>query len=504
MTSSAKQIKTGAILSYVSIAVNIISGILYTPWMINSIGRENFGLFTLANSVITLFVFDFGLSSAVTRFIARYLAEGRQDKANNCLGLVYRLYFVLDIILFLVLLSVFFFIPQIYRELTPEEIEKFKIVYAIAATYSVLSFPFIPVNGVLSAHEKFIQLKLCDVFHKLFIVGSMSVCLILGFGLFALVLVNAVSGILTIVLKLICIYKYSPQKISWHYFDKLEFKNIASYSGWVTVISLAQRCIFSLAPSILGIFSGSTAIAILGIAITLEAYVFTFANAINGMFLPKVARLVTNERGNVLPLMIKIGRIQIFIVGLVVFGFLDLGRDFITLWVGKSFEESYICAALIILPSFFHLPQIIGNEAIYASNKVKKLAIVFIIMAITNLAGAFALAPLCGASGVCLSICVAYFIRTIGMDFIFHKYLQIDVWRFFKDTYLSVLLPLILTIIICILITQYITVSGWMSFLLKAACFGTVYIVILYTLGMKENERELLLAPFRKIIKKVN
>lgn len=48
----------------------------------------------------------------------------------------------------------YFFIPQIYEELTPDEIERFKVVYSIAAVYSVLSFPFIPVNGILTAHEK--------------------------------------------------------------------------------------------------------------------------------------------------------------------------------------------------------------------------------------------------------------------------------------------------------------------------------------------------------------
>ena len=139
--SSSKQLKFGALISYVAIAINIATGLLYTPWMINSIGRENYGLYTLAMSVISLFVFDFGLSSAVTRFIAKYLAEGRQDKANNCLGLVYRLYFIIDIVLFLVLVGVFFFIPQIYKELSPDELEQFKVIYCVAALYSVISFP---------------------------------------------------------------------------------------------------------------------------------------------------------------------------------------------------------------------------------------------------------------------------------------------------------------------------------------------------------------------------
>ena len=97
------QIKTGALLSYIGLGINILIGLLYTPWMIHSIGRDNFGLYTLAMSIITLFVFDFGLSSAVTRFMAKYIAEGRNDKANNCLSLVYKLYIGIDTILLLIL-----------------------------------------------------------------------------------------------------------------------------------------------------------------------------------------------------------------------------------------------------------------------------------------------------------------------------------------------------------------------------------------------------------------
>ena len=62
---SSKQLKMGVLLSYISIGVNILTGLIYTPWVISTIGQENFGLYTLAMSVISIFVFDFGLSSAV-------------------------------------------------------------------------------------------------------------------------------------------------------------------------------------------------------------------------------------------------------------------------------------------------------------------------------------------------------------------------------------------------------------------------------------------------------
>ena len=64
------QLKAGAFISYFSMAFNIIAGLIYTPWMVAKIGQSNYGLFTLANSLIAIFMLDFGLSSAVSRFLA--------------------------------------------------------------------------------------------------------------------------------------------------------------------------------------------------------------------------------------------------------------------------------------------------------------------------------------------------------------------------------------------------------------------------------------------------
>ena len=91
-----KQLKLGAVLSYVSIAINILAGLVFTPWMIDQIGQSDYGMYTLANSLITLFLIDFGLSSATSRYLSKYLAEGRQDLANGFLGMVYKLYLIVD------------------------------------------------------------------------------------------------------------------------------------------------------------------------------------------------------------------------------------------------------------------------------------------------------------------------------------------------------------------------------------------------------------------------
>lgn len=496
------QLKIGAILSYISIAVNILTGLLYMPWMINSIGKENYGLYTLAMSVIGLFVFDFGLSSAITRFISKYLAEGKFNKANECLGLIYRLYFVIDIFLLIIFSVAFFLIPTIYKELTPSEISTFKNIYVLVSVYSILSFPFIPVNGVLTAHEKFIQLKICDIIHKLLIVGAMTICLLLGYGLYALVMVNIIAGLIMIAMKLWSITYYTRQKVEIKYYNSLEFKEILNFSGWTTVVSLSQRCIFNIAPTILGALSGSTAIAILGVAMTIEGYTYTFSSALSGMFLPKVSRILSSDNSDVLPLMIRVGRIQLLLVGLITVIFICVGRGFIHLWVGEQFDLSYICSVLIIVPSVIQLPQEIGLQAIVAANKVKIQAYVFMVMAVFNVIVSLILAPHLGALGICISVTLAYIIRTIGLDYILVCHLRINIWRFFKETYLKILLPILLSLLLGLLLVKFFPVTSWSLLILDVFFILLNYCLLVYYLSMNNEEKQLVLQPFVKLIDK--
>ena len=497
--NSSKQIKLGAILSYTNITVNIILGLIYTPWMIHCIGRENYGLYTLATSVIALFVFDFGLSAAITRFVAKYIAEGKNEKANNVIGLVYRLYFFIDAILLALLVGIYFFIPQIYQELTPDEVEQFKVVYAIAASYSVVAFPFIPIGGIITAYEMFIQLRLCDLAHKLIKVGLMTGCLLSGYGLYALVIVNAVAGFAAILLKLYVMHRYIPQKPNLSYRNKQEFRQIISYSGWTTVIAIAGRLILKLAPTILGLFSGSAAIAILGIAITIDGYAYIFASAISGMFLPKVSRIVVKEKGDVLPLLIKVGRLQLMVVGAVVVGFACLGHDFIMLWVGDKFEESFLCTLIMIIAMLYTTPHEIANQDVYAQNKVKEMGIIHLGASLLNVALYFILAKPFGPLGIAIAVFVSLVIRTILMEVMYYRKLSIDIFAFLRETFLKIGSILIVVYLLYwgfdIYLGHKLFVLSWWAFALKSVFFAMLYSVSIFFI-LNEYEKNL----FRNIL----
>lgn len=492
------QLKVGALLSYLGLTINIVVGLIYTPWMINSIGKADYGLYTLALSVINLFVFDFGIGQAVTRFIAKYLAEGSQEKANNCLGLVYRLYFYIDIVIFLVLTGIYFFIPNIYKELSPDEIEKFKIIYIAVAFFSVLSFPFIPVNGVLTANEKFIQLKVCDLAHKLFVVVAMSSCLLLGYGLYALVWVNIIAGLLSIIIKLYFIKRDTRTSISFAYRNKAEFREILGFSGWVTLKSLAERMIFTISPTILGMVAGSVEIALFGIANVIEGYVYSFAGALNGLFLPRVSKIAAEKDGDIMPLMIRVGRLLFFIVGLVIVGFICVGQEFIGAWLGEGYEVTYFASVLIILPSLIYVPQEIGCSAIAVHNKVKYQAIVYIVMGISNVVIGYILAKSYGCLGLCAAIFIAYNIRNIGLEYIFIKELHLAIGKFFREVFFKMGLPLFIAVAVGYAF-HCIPLYGWFGFGIKGSIVVVIYVIVMWIMVLNDDEKDLFLAPFRRI-----
>lgn len=501
--NSRKQIGIGAVLSYVSIGVNILAGLIYTPWMIRTIGKSDYSLFTLANSLITMFLVDFGLSAATARFVAIYKAEGDQEKVNNFLGMVYKLYFIVDTILFVVLTGIFLMLSRIYVSLTAEEIQKLKVVYLIAAGYSVISFPFVTLNGILSAYEKFIQIKLADLLYRFLVVGLMVASLLKGYGLYAIVIVNATAGLIVILYKLIVIHKMTPVRVNFRYNNKSLLKQIFNFSIWVTINTLTQRLIFNITPSILGIVSNSSEIAIFGIVTTIEGYVYILTSAINGMFLSKISQINLSENSNELltTLMVKVGRFQFGLNALILGGFIVVGDHFIRLWMGSDYSKAYIGILLVLIPGLFFNSLQIANTTIIVRGKVKMQAIVGLIVGIINVTVSFYISKSYGAVGACFSIFVAYTIRTILYILIDDRVLGFNMRRFFNDCYLKMFPPFVGIVLCGFVLNQLFITISWIEIVAKAVVLVLVYIISLTMFSLTRTERKIILDKIRCVTK---
>ena len=486
--NTSKQIKLGAVISYIAIGFNVLSGLIYTPWMIQTIGQDQYALYALALSIINIFLMDFGIGSAVTRFLSKFYAENKQEEANQFMGIVYKVYIGIAAIIAVALFVFYFLIDTIYPKLTPSEISVFKVLYVIVACYSVISFPCMSFQGVLMANEKFIAVKLCNLGQKVLSVAMIVIFLISGQGVFALVFVHAVSNLVFHIVRYLIIKSKTKQKTYLRQWDGAQAKSLFGYSAWVTIMSIAQRCIFNIMPSLIAALVGSIEVTLFSLAATLEGYVFLFADAVNGMFMPKISRiLATDTPGDSLnALMCKVGKFHVYTMGLLIVGFAGIGRQFIELWLGPGNEIVYYCALLLIVPSLIDVPQQVAKTSLLALNIMKEQAVIYLIMAAVNIALSVILIPWLGAIGAAVAICVAYLIRTLLFNLLYGKKLPIRLSGYFKGCYLKWSVPAILAVLAGLILTSvFKNVTIW-SFLLSG--FSTVAIYAVAALLMGEMD----------------
>lgn len=497
-----RQVKIGAIISYVAIVFNIVVGLIYTPWMIDKIGKSQYGIYTLANSLITLFLIDFGLSSATARFVSNYHAAGEEERVDNFLGIVYKFYTIVDAVIFVVLFVLYFFIDKIYINLTAEELKQFKVVYIIAASFNLVNLPFVTQNGILTAYEKFIQLKLADLIYRLFIVGLTVFVLLEGWGLYALVGANAVAGLLIIIYKQIIIKTTTTVRVNFRYSDRKMMKSIFAFSFWTTVYTLSARLVFNITPSILGIVADTAAIAVFGVISTIEGYAYTFTTAINGMFMPKISRtyLACEDEAheNIMPLMINVGRFQFALNGLLVVGFALVGKSFINVWMGADYSDAYLGILLVIIPGMFFNSLQVANTAMVVKNKVNIQAYIGLACGVLNVACSFFLSKYYGVIGASFAIFISYTVRAIIYHFVHKKVMKFDIKRFIVKCYLKMFPSLVLTFSAGMVLNYFMKDGGWLILGVKVLAITIIFLLFVFLFGITKEERKNFINKFKK------
>ena len=487
------QIKAGAMLSYAGVIFNTLAGLLYTPWMVSCIGADDYGLYTLALSVINFFLLDFGLSDSVSRFLSKYYAEGRKDLVAGFLGMTYRLYLAITLVIAFVLLVVFLNIDAIYTGLTVSQLPVFKVLFVIISLYSVVSFPFAPLSGVLISNERFVALNACNLVQKVATVVLIVVALLLGWGVYALVAVNALVSVVATACKFVIVRVGTDARADFSYWVAAEAKELIGFSAWVTITQVCSRFIFAIMPSIIAVSANTAEVALFGLAASLEGYVYTVASALNGMFMPKVSRSLSGADEELQHLMVRVGRIQLYIIGFICICFAVLGGRFVISWMGPGYDALWPCAMLLIVPSLVELPQLIGVTAITASGNVKARACIYLATASVNVALGAVLTGFLGALGGCSSVCVAYFVRTFGQNVIYRRSLGIRLGAFFRETYGRWLGAGAVSIAFGLLSTLLVPFGGWVGFGVCALVMFAAYAVALWLFVFNAYEKELVL-----------
>ena len=488
--------KTGAVLSYISIIINTLIQLLYTQLLIKKLGQSEFGLYSLVSSIIGyLTVLDLGFGNSIIVYTSRYRAQNKKEEEKKLHGMFKIIFIIIGIIAAILGLILFIFVDNIFgKTMSNTELGKMKIMMLILSFNLLITFSFSIYNSIISAYEKFTYQKIVSIISSILKPLIMIPFLYLGFKSITMCIVITIVNVLV----LLSNYLYCKNKLKINTkflgFDKAIFKTILGYSIWIFLGVIVDKINWSVDQFVLGSVSGTIAVSVYSIASTLNTLFINLSTAISGVLLPKMSKMIATKTSSkaLTSEMIKVGRIQYYIIFLMVSGLVIFGKQFIEIWLGKGFEESYYVSLILIIPVCFPLIQNLGISIMQAMNKYKFKSISTFIMAIINVIISIFLAKKYGAIGAALGTAIGLVIcNIILINVYYYKEIKINVFKFWKEILKMTIVFLVPVLIIEILI-NIININGLLFLIIYIPIYVFIYCIISYFLVMNNYEKNII------------
>lgn len=506
--SSSKQMKAGVILSYVQIALSVLTGLLYTPVMLRLMGQNEYGLYGTVNSTIALLsLLDLGFTSSYIRFYSRYKIENRQDKINSFNSLFFIVFLVISVIAALIGFFLSFNPVLIFDDgLTSEELSKAKVMMILLTVSMILGFMSTVFNCYISANQKFIFSKSLNVFSTILNVGVNLIVLFCGYGAVGLIIVSLVLSIITKIITIVYAYKTLHFEFDFGHIEKSLFKSVLAFSGLIAINMFVDKVNSGIDSILLGRFCGTAAVAVYSVGSSLNSHFSMFSTAISGVFTPHIHNLVNlyemdslEQRNALTKFFVKVGRLQYLLLALIASGVVFFGKQFIYFWAGEGYDKSYYIALILILPSIISLTQNVGIEIQRAENRHHYRAYIYGAMAIINLILSIFLCQIWEGVGAAIGTGLASIVANgIIMDIVYHKKININIFEYWKNI-LRQTLGMIGPFIVGALIMKFADMGSLVKLAFWILIYVVIFAVFVWLLSMNTFEKDLVKSILRKL-----
>ena len=197
------QLKIGVVLSYVSMIVQNIIAIVYTPVMLRLLGQSEYGLYQLVYSVVSyLGLLSFGFGSAYVRFYSRYKVKDDQEgiaKLNGMFMIVFNIIAIIALLAGGVLVGN---VNNLFsKSLTANEINTATILMILMVINLAISFPSSVFDSFVTAHECYFFQRVISLLQTVLNPFLTLPLLLMGYKSISLVVVTTILTVSKFIIK---------------------------------------------------------------------------------------------------------------------------------------------------------------------------------------------------------------------------------------------------------------------------------------------------------------
>lgn len=489
----ASQRKAGALLGYANIAVKNLVNLVYTPMLLSFVGQADYGVYQTANSfVYSLTLLTFGFSEAYVRFYTQRKAAGSEKDVRALNGMYLTLYVVICFTILVLGLTFAANVGSFFSDsFLPAQIGLARNLMAImAVNISVTLFSTV-FDAYIIAHEQFKYQQTRQMFTSLATPGIAIVLLNMGMGAVGVAIAHLSMSLILLALNVRFAYCRLGMRFSFRGFDAALFRAIAAFSAWIFVNQVCDLVNQSVPNMVLGALTSATVVAVFAVSVQIRNVFVSLSTVMSSVFVPKINSIVAESDDNevLTRLMTRVGRYQMLLFCWVYCGFVLLGRFFVSKWAGEGFLDAYYLICAMTLPLGIPLCQNTGIEIQRAKNRHKARSVVYLCMALLNVAFTWVASPYLGYWAPAIAYIASISLGNgLFMNWYYHARIGLDMGYFWRRN-LPVALVSAGVLAVCMGFVHLAPVSNWLLFLVWGAVYTTLFALAMWHFVLDGDER---------------
>ncbi|GAP42353.1 Na+-driven multidrug efflux pump [Lentimicrobium saccharophilum] len=288
-----KKIAANTIILYVRLLIVTAIGLYTTRIVLDALGVEDYGLYSVVGGVVTMMNF-IGVTMVATsyRFIAVEMGKGAHGNVNGIFNSVFIIHAALSLLLLILGETIGVWYIKTYLNVAVEKIPDALFVLHLSIIATMLSVLTVPYQGLITAVEKFLYMSVIDIAKTFIKLGLVFMLMVYG-G-------NKLRAYSVLMLSLNAFVLISYFVFSWRNFKSAvlfsfnskinDYKQIFNFAWWILFGAIASIGSRQGAAIIINLFFGTILNAAFGVASQVHNMVMNFVKNLNQAAVPQIMK----------------------------------------------------------------------------------------------------------------------------------------------------------------------------------------------------------------------
>lgn len=509
MNQERSQVKLGIVLNYINLLLGNLIPIFYTPIMLDLLGQNEYGLYKLSSNVTSyLSLISLGIGTAVTRYLIKARTEQGTEGEQRVLGLFTIIFSVIALVCFAVGLLLTLNLDIWYSiSLSAAELSRMKLLVFLMVVNMTIGFATTPYATIPMAHERFLFIQGTNIISTCVMPILNLIVLLMGYRSLAMTLVSLITQIALRIVYAFYVRRTLNIHMDFHNMPTQILPEILVFSFWSFLSNVVGQLYNATDTAMIGAVPAlaTAGVAVYNIGATFNTIELSLTTGVSNVLAPRTNHMVFSGANNqeLSDLAIRTGRIQTYIISLIVSGFIAFGQPFLHFYVGPGYEDAYWVAIFLMVPNMIPLIQSLCLSIIVAQNRHKFRSLVYLFIAIVNVFLTWLALKPWGIIGAAAMTAVSVLLgHGLIMNLYYYKKIGLDIPRFWKECGKIIIIPSTLCVI-ALLLSIYIDFHSVPVILIGIGLYTVVFTVLNWLLILNTYEKSICLSVINQIFERI-